>query len=89
MRMVSLETGWPIVLGLLLLITIMFRPTGLIGLLVSDRERIGTYGRATPRAAKLSVATPAVASTFASCSEARSARVDETVDIPAPAEERT
>lgn len=38
------ETGWPIVLGLLLLGTVMFRPTGLIGVLVSDRERIGTFG---------------------------------------------
>ena len=42
-----LETGWPIVLGLLLLGTVMFRPTGLIGLLVSDRERIGSFGRST------------------------------------------
>lgn len=40
-----LETGWPIVLGLLLLGTVMFRPTGLIGLLVSDRERVGSFGR--------------------------------------------
>jgi branched-chain amino acid transport system permease protein len=40
-----LETGWPIVLGLLLLGTVMFRPTGLIGLLVTDRERVGTFGR--------------------------------------------
>ena len=41
-----LETGWPVVLGLLLLGTVMFRPTGLIGLLVSDRERVGSFGRA-------------------------------------------
>lgn len=40
-----LETGWPIVLGVLLLVTVMFRPTGLIGLVVGDRERIGTFGR--------------------------------------------
>jgi branched-chain amino acid transport system permease protein len=39
------DTGWPIVLGLLLLIVVMFKPTGLIGFLVSDRERIGSYGR--------------------------------------------
>jgi branched-chain amino acid transport system permease protein len=39
------DTGWPIVLGLLLLAVVMFRPTGLIGFLVSDRERIGAYGR--------------------------------------------
>jgi branched-chain amino acid transport system permease protein len=39
------DTGWPIVLGLLLLVVVMFKPTGLIGFLVSDRERIGSYGR--------------------------------------------
>jgi branched-chain amino acid transport system permease protein len=36
---------WPIILGLLLLVIVMFRPTGLIGFLVSDRERIGSFGR--------------------------------------------
>ena len=46
-----LETGWPVVLGLLLLGTVMFRPTGLIGLLVTDRERVGTFGRAAKNGA--------------------------------------
>ena len=36
---------WPIILGLLLLVIIMFRPTGLIGFFASDRERIGSFGR--------------------------------------------
>lgn len=36
---------WPIILGFLLLLVILFRPTGLIGLLVSERERVGTFGR--------------------------------------------
>jgi len=36
---------WPIILGLLLLIIVMFRPTGLIGFVASDRERIGSFGR--------------------------------------------
>jgi branched-chain amino acid transport system permease protein len=36
---------WPILLGLLLLLVILFRPTGLIGLVVGERERIGTFGR--------------------------------------------
>jgi branched-chain amino acid transport system permease protein len=40
------DTGWPIVLGLLLLVVVMFKPTGLIGFLVGDRERAGSYGRA-------------------------------------------
>lgn len=39
------NTGWPIVLGLLLLIVVMFKPTGLIGFLVDDRERAGSFGR--------------------------------------------
>lgn len=40
-----LGTGWPVVLGLVLLVTVMFQPTGLIGLLVSQRERVGSFGR--------------------------------------------
>ena len=39
------ETGWPIVLGMLLLVVVMFRPTGLIGLVVSERERTGSFGK--------------------------------------------
>lgn len=39
------ETGWPIVLGLMLLALVVFRPTGLMGLVVSDRERVGSFGR--------------------------------------------
>lgn len=39
------DTGWPIILGLLLLVVVMFRPSGLIGFLVTDRERIGSFGR--------------------------------------------
>ncbi len=43
------ETGWPIVLGLLLLAVVVFRPTGLIGILVSGRERIGSFGKPEPK----------------------------------------
>lgn len=43
---------WPIILGLLLLVIVMFRPTGLIGFLVSDRERIGSFGRPDDAAPK-------------------------------------
>jgi branched-chain amino acid transport system permease protein len=38
---------WPVVLGILLLLIIMFRPSGLVGFLVSERERIGSFGRRT------------------------------------------
>lgn len=37
---------WPILLGLLLLFVVLVRPTGLCGLLVSERDRIGRFGRA-------------------------------------------
>ena len=43
---------WPIILGLLLLVIIMFRPTGLIGFFASDRERIGSFGRPDDAAPK-------------------------------------
>ncbi len=34
---------WPILLGLLLLLVILFQPTGLVGIIVSERERIGSF----------------------------------------------
>jgi urea transport system permease protein len=45
-------TVWPVVLGLLLLLVIVFRPTGLVGLLVSERERVGRFGRPQPQRAE-------------------------------------
>jgi len=36
---------WPIVLGVVLLAVVMFQPKGILGFFVSDRERIGAYGR--------------------------------------------
>jgi len=39
------ETGWPIVLGLLLLAVVTLRPTGVIGIFVSERERVGSFGK--------------------------------------------
>jgi branched-chain amino acid transport system permease protein len=35
---------WPIILGLVLLIIIVFKPAGILGFFVTDRERIGSYG---------------------------------------------
>jgi branched-chain amino acid transport system permease protein len=35
---------WPIILGLLLLLVIMFRPLGLISFVVRERERVGSFG---------------------------------------------
>ena len=41
------QTFWPVLLGLLLLVVVLFRPSGLVGLVVSERERFGRFGRAT------------------------------------------
>ncbi|MBR0692131.1 branched-chain amino acid ABC transporter permease [Bradyrhizobium lablabi] len=35
---------WPIILGVLLLLVIMFRPLGLISFVLGERERIGSFG---------------------------------------------
>lgn len=40
---------WPIILGLLLLLVILFCPTGIIGLLVRERERVTRFGRPARR----------------------------------------
>jgi branched-chain amino acid transport system permease protein len=40
---------WPIILGLVLLIVVVFKPTGILGFFVSDRERIGSYGARSDR----------------------------------------
>jgi len=41
----SYQDIWPIILGVLLLLVILFRPAGLISLFVSERERVGDFGR--------------------------------------------
>jgi branched-chain amino acid transport system permease protein len=41
----AIKQFWPVILGLVLLTVVMFQPKGILGLLVSDRERIGSYGR--------------------------------------------
>ena len=41
----SYQDIWPIILGLLLLLVILFRPAGLVSLLLSERERVGSFGR--------------------------------------------
>jgi branched-chain amino acid transport system permease protein len=41
----SYQDIWPIILGVLLLLVILFRPAGLISLIVNERERVGDFGR--------------------------------------------
>jgi branched-chain amino acid transport system permease protein len=35
---------WPIILGIILLLVILFRPLGLISFVVGERERVGSFG---------------------------------------------
>jgi branched-chain amino acid transport system permease protein len=44
----AIKRVWPVILGLVLLGVVLFQPKGILGLLVGDRERIGSYGRRGP-----------------------------------------
>ncbi|MDH4390213.1 MAG: branched-chain amino acid ABC transporter permease [Aquabacterium sp.] len=44
----TVKQYWPVLLGVLLLLVVTFRQSGLLGLLVSTRERIGSFGRRLP-----------------------------------------
>jgi len=45
------KSFWPIILGVILLVVVAYKPTGLMGFMVSQRERIGTFGVATAKRA--------------------------------------
>jgi len=40
----AIRQFWPVILGCVLLVVVAFQPTGLLGLVVTARERIGWYG---------------------------------------------
>ncbi len=40
----AFKAYWPVILGFIMLIVVAYRPTGIMGLLVSRRERIGSFG---------------------------------------------
>lgn len=40
----ALKPYWPVILGVIMLVVVAYRPTGLMGLIVSERERIGSFG---------------------------------------------
>jgi len=40
----SIRQFWPVFLGFVLLGIILFQPNGIVGVAVSIRERIGSYG---------------------------------------------
>ncbi|MGF1502663.1 MAG: branched-chain amino acid ABC transporter permease [Paracoccaceae bacterium] len=39
------KSVWPIILGAIMLVVVAYKPTGLLGFFVSERERIGSFGR--------------------------------------------
>lgn len=41
----EIKQYWPVILGIVLLLVVMFRQTGILGMFVSERERIGSYGK--------------------------------------------
>jgi branched-chain amino acid transport system permease protein len=40
----AIKQYWPVILGVVLLVVVVFKPTGILGFFVSQRERIGSYG---------------------------------------------
>ncbi len=42
----ALKPYWPVILGIIMLVVVAYRPTGIMGLIVSTRERVGSFGRA-------------------------------------------
>ena len=41
----AFKSFWPVILGVILLVIVTFKPDGLIGFIVSQRERISTFGK--------------------------------------------
>ena len=40
----TFKSYWPVILGIILLVVVTFKPDGLLGFILSRRERIGTFG---------------------------------------------
>ena len=40
----AIKQYWPVILGAVLLVVVVFKPTGILGFFVSPRERIGSFG---------------------------------------------
>ncbi|MEO1089657.1 MAG: branched-chain amino acid ABC transporter permease [Pseudomonadota bacterium] len=40
----ELKNYWPVVLGVILLVVVAYKPTGIMGFFLSERERLGTFG---------------------------------------------
>ncbi len=42
----ELKNYWPVILGVIMLVVVAYKPAGLLGFVVSERERIGSFGKA-------------------------------------------
>jgi branched-chain amino acid transport system permease protein len=38
------KSYWPVILGIIMLVVVTWRPSGIMGLVLSRRERIGSFG---------------------------------------------
>jgi branched-chain amino acid transport system permease protein len=48
----AVKSYWPVILGVILLVVVAYKPTGLLGFVVSQRERIGSFGPGLPARAR-------------------------------------
>lgn len=54
-----LKSYWPVILGVIMLVVVTWRPTGIMGLILSRRERIGSFGIGRAEAPRPGTAAPA------------------------------
>jgi branched-chain amino acid transport system permease protein len=54
-----LKSYWPVILGVIMLVVVTWRPTGIMGLILSRRERIGSFGIGRADAPQPDAALPA------------------------------
>ena len=48
----EVRSFWPVILGLIMLVVVAYKPTGLLGFVVAQRERFGTFGITGARASR-------------------------------------
>jgi branched-chain amino acid transport system permease protein len=65
----AFKAYWPVILGFILLVVVAYRPTGVMGFIVSRRERIGSFGIGAETAGR--PVTPRDSMTPASAEETR------------------
>ena len=54
----EVRSFWPVILGLIMLVVVAYKPTGLLGFVVAQRERLGTFGSAAAQASREEGARP-------------------------------